>query len=183
MDTMLDVAPAELDAQVDMLINATPAVSEFEPDDMLMASLVTDMAQKIYGNRVIAARYGLTMAQLYNFVSIPAIRQRIKARRAAWESDGNVVERNRQLYGVLMLDAAPVFNKLIHGRESKPGDRLDALKVLTKLAGLESTPRQAVGDVTAGTGSQFSVTFNFSGGVVEKVSTVATPQTIEGSVE
>lgn len=164
---------------LDTLVDATPTVVELDLDSALMGALVNDMAMKIHPYGVIARRYGLSDDQLVKFVEIPLVRQRIKARRAVWESDDNLPERNRVFYGNITLEAAPILDRVIHDITTPPAIRMEAYKIAGKFAGLEVQPSKTSPE-NGQTGSQFNVTFVFSGsGKIENIRTAA--PTIDGA--
>lgn len=176
---------ALMDTQLEHAVDTTPTVEGFSPDDAVAQALISDLASKMDNNSTIAARYGLTMNQLYSWVSIPEVRRRIKTKRAIWESNDNLTERNRAYFGTVTLEAAPVLDRLIHNTTTPPGHIIKALEVAGRLGGVDFKPNQTV-EGGASIGSQFSVVIQFSGGKVETIdlpgggSGNAPPPTIEG---
>lgn len=157
-----------LEAQIDALVDEIPTVGSFAPDDATAMLLVNDLATQLHPYSTIAGRYGLTLGQLVEWIKQPEVRRRIKQRRAAWQSDAALTERNRALYGVISLDAAPVLDQILHDKTAPAASRLEAFKILGKFAGLEGNPREAQGQPGVA-GAQFSVSISFSGGRVETI--------------
>jgi hypothetical protein len=170
-----------LDDQVEALVDGTPTVVGFDPDDATQTALINDLATKLSSNTVVARRFGLTLPQLYEFVRQDEVRRRIKTRRAIWESDGNIGERNRAYYGAVTLEAAPIMDRLLHNPTTPPGHLLKAFEVAGRLGGVDSKPSSQVLEGSQA-GSQFSVQIVFSGGKVEKITMPNDPPplTIDG---
>lgn len=173
----LSLERAPLDDQVEALVDGTPTVEEFDPTDATAQALISDLAMKIHRNEVIAARYGLTLHQLFEFVKNPEVRRRIKTKRAIWESDGNLGERNKAYFGIVTLEAAPVLDRLLHDPTTPPGHIIKALEVSGRLSGADARQGPAEG---VAIGAQFSVQILFSGGKVERITMPAEAPTIEG---
>lgn len=165
-----------LDDQVEALVDSTPTVEEFDPSDATTQALISDLAMKLRRNEVTAARYGLTLPQLYEFVKNPEVRRRIKQKRAIWESDGNLGERNKAYYGIVTLEAAPVLDRLLQDPTTPPGHIIKALEVSGRLGGVDGKQGQAAEGVAIG--AQFSVQILFSGGPNGKpfVETITMPE-------
>ncbi len=180
---MLDALPTSivitLDERLEGMLAATPAVVSYDPEDATIHALINDCASRLNRYDTIAARYGLSMQQLHDFIAQPEVRKRVKSRRAIWESDDSVAERNRRYYGSISLEAAPVLDRMLHDPLVPPGTKLEAFKIAGKFGGLEVNPSKAQIE-TGQTSAQFNVQIVFSGGAVERISTVTAPPVLEG---
>ncbi len=167
---MSEVAvPDVTDEAIDRLVDSVPTVVRFDPDDDVAMALINDVACQIVSYDNIAVRYGLTKDQLVGFIKQPDALRRIKLRRAQWQSDASVAERNRTLYGIITLDAAPALDRLLHDPNSPATSRLEAFKIAGRFAGLEAQPK---GQTEASTQAPFAVTINFAGGQVTRIAPV-----------
>lgn len=167
------------------IIDSAATVVEFDADDLVAQSLISDLATGMNKNPTIAQRYGLTMAQLYTFVSIPEVRKRIKTKRAIWESDDNLAERNKAYYGNVTLEAAPVLDKLIHNTATPPSHVLKAVEVAGRLGGVDVRPRASDEGVGGGSASApFSVVIQFAAsGRIETINLPSQPPMIEADAK
>jgi hypothetical protein len=168
-----------LDEELLALVDDTPTVIEFIADDVTQVALINDLATGINKPSVVAARFGLTPEQLYNWVKIPEARRRIKARKAVWESEANLPERNKIYWGNVTLEAAPVADKMIHEPSTPAHVRVKLIEVAGRLGGVDVKPNPGEGGPVA---ERFSVVFQFSGGMSERVTIVNPPEplTIDG---
>jgi hypothetical protein len=172
------VAPKNLNDEIDRLVDTTPTVVLFSPDDETALRLINDIAQRIHNYPTIAERYGLTLEAMVAWIRQPEVRRRIKLRRACWESDDNVLERNRTLYGHLVMDAAPAIDALLHDGSVPHTAKLDAFKIVGRFAGLDSPIKAPQGGTEGGTtGTHFAVNIHFSGGETARV-TLAQPDQV-----
>lgn len=173
-----------LEDAIDRLVDNTPTVVRtFDPDDATAFSLINDLALQLHSSAIIAARYGLTLPALHHWLKQPEVLRRAKQRRAHFQSDTGIIERNRAMYGLMHLDAATRLDRIIHDPATPPAVLIEALKHTAKTASLDTTPRVDP-NVGAGgpAGPQFAINILFSGGEVQHLARVtATPaQTIEG---
>ena len=153
-------------------------------EEAAMVSFIADVAMGLVSMTTIAARYGLSTDEAIALSEHPDIAHRIKSRRAIWESEENVMERNRVCYGLIALDAAGVIDRQLHNPQTPAGVVIDALKVVGKFAGLEGNPRGQTENQNGQTTSPVNIQINFSGGKVESIrASQADPVTpaIEGS--
>lgn len=165
---------------IDELVDQTPTVVNFEPDDETVFRLLNDLGMQLHDNAIIAGRYGLTLQQLLDWLRQPGVLRRAKQRKAWFQSEAGIVERNRACFGLMTLDAATVLDGILHNRNAPANIVLDAFKVVTKLAGLEATPRLVEGAGGGPQGATFAVNFHFSGGRTESIQLTPPPPTIEG---
>ena len=163
------------DTAIDALVDQTPTVVKFDPDDEVALQLINDVAVQIQSYDTIATRFGLSKVQLYAWIKQPEVLRRIKARRAQWQADGNVAERNRTLYGHITMDAAPVLDRILHDPQATASAKLEAFKIAGRFAGLEAQPK---GQAESGPGNSFAVNIMFSGGRVERITPI-----LEGTPE
>ncbi len=178
MESMaLEMIP--LDDQVEDLVNTTPTILNFDPDDATAQALISDLSMGMHKYSTIAQRYGLTMTQLYEFVKIPEVRRRIKSKKAIWESDDNLPERNKRYYATITLEAAPVVDRLLHNPATPPGHLIKAIEVSGRLGGVDVKPNA---NDTGPVAERFSVVFQFSHGASEKFTVLnePAPPTIDG---
>lgn len=160
------------------MIDSAPTIAAYHPDDIVAQNLISDLATGLNKNPVVAARYGLSIEQLYGFVANPEVRRRIKAKRAIWESNDNLAERNRAYWGNVTLEAAPVADKMIHDPNTPAAVRAKLMEISGRFSGVEAKPRA---DEFGGLAAQFSVTIQFSS--AGKVETINLPKTIDADPE
>ena len=175
--------PETAENLVDDLLKSVPTVGNFDITAVPLDRLTDDVARKIYEYPDIAARYGLTMPQLYLLVANPEICKLIKIKRAIWTSDKAAPDRVRHYWQVGLEEASPSLIQLF-GRSDIPAAlKIDLLKIGTRIAGIDIGSRN--GDVRepggGGDGSaKFAVNIMFASGEVERIST---SRTIEGRTE
>ena len=143
---------------------------------MAMHAWMDDVAQKIHGYDVIAARYGFASWQVMaGYIrDNPEINRRIKARRAIWESDGNVEGRARALAAHSVIEALPHTSQVMFDPTAPNAAKLDALKVHARIAGLDGMPaqgRDGAGAPGIAPGGRFSINILFSDRT-EKITTI-----------
>ena len=158
----------------------TPPVVTLEETALL--SFINDVAMGLVGMDTIAARYGITVQEALDLAEAPGIAERIKTRRAIWESEENVMERNRICYGLIALDAAPVIDRQLHNPGTPASVLIDALKVVGRFGGLDSVSKNPTGTEAPPT-NPVNIQINFSGGKTETISIAqppAKPPVIEG---
>lgn len=166
-------AYAELDALLDGPA-PTPVVEPHVLENVLLDRFTTDIARRIFPPDEIARRYGMTGKKLIEAVSIPAVNKIVRTKRAVWESDTNATERIRQLSQIGMLEVMPDVFELISNPETPTALRLDALKTMSRVAGVDgpgAQPRQ--GDVAAAPGTRFEVNIHLGGGRIETITSTA----------
>jgi hypothetical protein len=157
---------------------ALPVTHPLQAEEATLLSFVNDVAMGLAGMDVIAARYGVTLMEAFAIAEVPEVARRIKTRRALWESEDNVVERNRVCYGLITLEAAAVLDRQLHHPGTPASTVIDGLKVAGKFAGLDTQPRQNGADSGPGL-APVTIQINFSGGKTESIA-IAQPPTIEG---
>lgn len=180
MDTQLDARiDTAMDVAVDSLLSATstpdaPPIPQLNP--MTMHAWMDDVAQKIHGYDVIAARYGFASWQVMAgyMRDNPEIKRRITARRAIWESDANVEVRARTYAAHSVIEAIPHTSQVMFDPTATPTAKLDALKVHARIAGLDGMPaqgRDGAGPAGIAPSGRFSINFLFSDRT-EKITTI-----------
>jgi hypothetical protein len=153
-----------------------------ETNPQVMQAFCNDVAQGIHEYATIAARYYFadTQAVLDYLKTKAAVRKRIKALRAVWQSDDNVEIRVRTLAGHSLLEALPSTSRVMFNEELNPSVRIDAMKAHARIAGLDSPPPAQAGGGAVG-GNRFSVQIVFSqAGTVETIKSADLPPVIEG---
>jgi hypothetical protein len=157
------VSETQAETAIDATIAAASALNPALLDDRVMNSLITDLAQDIFTKQDICVRYGLTMADLLDFVRRPGLAIRIKQRRAVFMSGDSIEDRNRAYFGMVTLEAAPKLDRIIHDDKTPAATKLDAITTSAKIAGIFTTggPKSVQGSTQVG--SQFSVNITFSG--------------------
>lgn len=165
---------------VDGLIDTTPAIQTVDMDDFTVQNLINDLGIGMFKPHVVAKRYGLTGAELLDFLKIPEVRRRIKVRKACWEADDNQPERIRRMYAQMTLEAAPTMEKLLHDPATPPAIKLKGMEVTGRFGGADARGGGGV-NADAATGPMFSVQFVFAGaGKTESVSILPGQTVIEG---
>ena len=150
-----------------------------ELDELLVQKLVEDVAQKIHEPATVAKRYGFSSAQhMVNWLKThPEVCRRIKARRAVWESDSGLEERLRTYAGHAALEALPSTGHMAIDKQVPAATRLDALKALSRMAGVDGIPAGAKG-APGGTGGNFVINFSFAGGKASFSGTTVVAETV-----
>lgn len=157
---------SEIDALLDTPFHAD------DPDlhELDLQAFTTDVARGIFPPEDIARRYSMSGKGMIKVVSNPEINKLIRAKRAAFHADGNVVERLRQLAGVGLVEKLPdIFGMLSDADVTNPV-KADLLKTLARIAGADGPGSSQTPNGPA-PGSQFNVQI-ILGGVA---------QTIEGT--
>jgi hypothetical protein len=145
-------------------------------DDFLVQRLTDDVSRRIFTYQEIAARYSLTIEQLYAFLSRPEIRKLAKAKRALWESDQAATERLKAYWTLGMIEAAPDTLKMLKDPSIPASVRVELTKIGARIAGVDGG-RDHAGNGAA-PGGQFAVNIIFSDSR-EAITTVGTKQVIE----
>lgn len=165
-------------------LNNTPVIHPTFPlqdHEATLMSFINDVAMGMVDMHTIAVRYGITVEEALLVAEGPEVARRIKTKRALWESEDNVLERNRVAYGIIALDAAAVVDRHIHHPGAPANTIIDALKIVGKFAGLETQPKSNGGGDGPGL-APVTIQINFSGGKTESISIAppTTPPTIDG---
>lgn len=140
-------------------------------DNQMIHALCTDLAQRVYPGEEIAKRYGLTGAELGQYLhDHPMLVRRIKEIKAIWESGVSVESKTRTLACHTVLHALPDTGALMFDRTATPQTRLEALKAHARIAGVDGLPpaQKDGGSV----GGQFNVIINLPGRVEDLSTTV-----------
>jgi hypothetical protein len=135
-----------------------------------------DIARNIHEPEAIAARYGLTPDQAVAFCARPEITKLLRLKRSIWESDGNIPERFRTYCQVGLLEASPKILSMLQDDSVLPAVRVDLVKTLTKVCGMEPAPIRQGDFAPAPSGPTFSVNIMFSGRTETISTTVIEPE-------
>lgn len=172
----MDAEAPDLVTELVSAVDEFPTVVNVDLDSATVQALINDLAIGMNKNPVIAARYGLSMRQLYEFVSIPEARRRIKAKKAIWESDANLPERIKLLYGAITLEAGAVADRMLHDPTTPAPVKVKLFEVAGRFGGADVRSTTGGMGIDGPTGPQFNVQFVFSGtGKTEHINLVANP--------
>lgn len=167
----------ETDRLIEDLVEKAPALRDLEISSLPMRAFMVDIAQDIYPKDAIAKRYNLTLAEMLMILQLPGVIARVREMRAVWQSGLNTNERTKAYFSLVAMEAAPVFDKILHDPNVGVRDKIDALKQAGLISGLTApAPRDGVGAPGA-PGNQFGVNIIFSSGAQERITTVVDPPT------
>jgi len=165
----------EIEAALDQVIDQT--VLHMTP--MLMQSWCTEVARGIQNVDVIATRYGFptTQAMLDTIAGNEPLRKRIKAERAAWNSDDNLATRLRTQYGLILQESAPENARPLFDPSTSPAQRTDLLRTIANVAGVYGAERLGTPGFTGGeAGPRWSIQMVFqNAGKVEEITLKPNP--------
>jgi hypothetical protein len=165
----------DIEEQIETLVTSGPAISSFSLENVALRALITDLAQQIYSTEEICERYGMTKNDLWKVLQIPAILLRVREQRAIWTSGASIQDRIRAHFGIVALESAPVLDKMIHNTNVGVREKIDAIKEVSKNAGIVSGNNL----VQSGGGAmQFAVNIIFSDGKEASITTVGPPAPI-----
>ena len=133
---------------------------------------VDDIARDIHDPEAIAARYGLTPRQGIMLLARPEVTKLLQLKRAIWDSDANAPERFRAYCQTGLLEASPKILSMLQDDNILPAVRVDLVKTLTKVCGMEAPPARSGDQLLGPSGPTFSVNIMFSGGTESITSTI-----------
>lgn len=161
---MSETIPSPLESALDAAVSAY-AVLPTKPtlDNAYVHAMCNDVAQKIHPVEELAARYGLPDGEsLVRYLKAhPPLLQRIKELRAIWESGGAIESRTRTLACHTALYGLPDVGAVLFDKVTPQSIKLETLKVLARIAGIDGLPPAQKGD--PGLGGHFSVIINLPG--------------------
>lgn len=137
-------APVTLDDAIAEALDTGLPVPMHEGSPALHA-FISEVGEKIYGGEDLKRRYGLSTEELMRLIARPAIRERIRERRAIWQSSASAEERLRAYSSIVAQEAIPVLDQFIHDNTLPATVRLDALREAMKGAGVGQRKEQAQG--------------------------------------
>jgi hypothetical protein len=125
--------------------------------DIPINSLVDDLARKIHPVSTIAARYCLTLPELYAILQRPGVQRMYRQRKAVWESDASSGERLRTYAEVGLIEVAPDGFQAVNDKSEPAQIRAEWLRTFAKIIGDGPSKTSLDGPKAA----QFSINFIF----------------------
>lgn len=168
----------EQDNLLDPLIDATPVVMSHQQ----RAAFITDVARKIDEYPTIAMRYGFVdEADMAGYIkSNQELRRAIKEERAVWFSNESAETRARELARRGTAELIPEATNIGLSEITTPSVRLDAIRTLARIAGLDGAGRAQETYPGVEGAARFSVVINLG---PDKTVTVAPQPAIEHDPE
>lgn len=123
--------------------------------DKTLLQLAREIAMDIYPLSEILLNTGVTLAQWEAIQRNPRFVAYLEANVAEWSSAKNTSERVRLKSAVLLEEWLPKLHNEMHGNEASLNAKVEAAKLLAKIAGVER-PVNEGGDGSGG----FHVTIN-----------------------
>lgn len=146
--------------------DATPA---YIASDELNSRLAYDLATELRSLPEIMGHYGLTEAQMRQFLSNRVFQEMVREARAKFMSGLSTPERIQAKAQMALEGAIAPMYGIIHNKDTNTGQRIDATKVLASIAGLNK------GDVIPQAAQKFVLNINLGD---KQVGITADPQPI-----
>lgn len=123
--------------------------------DKVSSQLALELVAGLQDTEQILERYDLTTQQFAKVAATPRFRTLYREAKELWQSDANAQERIRAKALSLVEENLLTLFKISNDIDENTGQRLEATKQLTDIAGAKP---QKTGEVAQG--SRFSVTIN-----------------------
>lgn len=128
----------------------------------LSASICAELAAGLADSAGIKLKYELTDAQWDKLKTNPAFRSMLKDAMGNFSGDMNAGKRIMLKAEILLEDAMPVLDSIIHDKEGAASNKLDSIKQLTVLAQKGGKQEGQIG--AGGTGFNVEIHINTGGG-------------------
>lgn len=118
---------------------------------LLNAHIATELATGLSDAASIRARYGITDPQWDTIKKNPAFRAMLAEALQKWRGDTNASARIQLKADIVLEDAIPAYDNMIHNANVPASERINAGKLLAQLAGRnarESAPTAIGGGFT-----------------------------------
>lgn len=144
--TSLQVQPSGLDASLDL--------------SALNAHIAAELAAGLSDAAAVRERYGISPDQWDTLKKSPVFRRMLADAIREFGGDLNAGNRIQKKADIVLEDAIPAYDTMIHNNDVPAQARIDAGKLLAQLAG--RTAKTGDGNVPAGGG--FTLNINLGGG-------------------
>jgi len=124
----------------------------------LNAHIAAELAAGLSDAAAIRERYGITLEQWQALAKSPVFRQMLREAIETFRGDLNAGNRIQKKADIVLEDAIPAYDGMIHNKDIPAQARIDAGKLLAQLAG--RTAKE--GNATA-PGSGFMLNINLGG--------------------
>ena len=112
----------------------------------VLSQLALELVAKLDSTENILARHNLDAARLKQLLQEPAFKQQLKEAKQYWKSPEAIRERIQQKTGMLVEDSIMEMYTLVHDADLHPAARLDAFKILARMANLEDPQKKEIAD-------------------------------------
>ncbi len=126
----------------------------------LNAHIAHELALGLSDAATIRERYGITDPQWQHLKRNPAFRAMLAEAVQRFRGDQNAGERIKIKADIVLEDAIPAYDRMIHSKEIPASERVNAGKLLAQLAGRNAKE----GGVPAVAGGGFTLNINMHGG-------------------
>lgn len=148
-------APATRNTQV-----TVPGTDASVDLSALNAHIAAELASRLSDGASVRERYGISDAQWKTLVNSPVFRSMLREAIEQWDGQLNAGARIQKKADIVLEDAIPAYDGMIHNKDIPAQARIDAGKLLAQLAG-----RTAKAEGTgAGVGGGFTLNINVGGG-------------------
>lgn len=124
----------------------------------LNAHIATELAAGLSDAPAIRERYGITAAQWDRLKKSPQFRAMLAEAIRTWQGDLNAGARIQKKADIVLEDAIPAYDGMIHAKDIAARDKIEAGKLLAALAG-----RTAKTEGGAAPGGGFTLNINLGG--------------------
>lgn len=153
----LQVQPAGIDASLDL--------------SALSAHIAAELAAGLSDPAAIRDRYNISQEQWDRLKKLPAFRQMLTEAVTMLRGDLNAGARITKKAEIVLEDAIPAYDNMIHNKDIPAQARIDAGKLLAQLAGRNNKEGAPAGPV--GGGFAINIHIDTGSGAQEKVVKVA----------
>lgn len=122
----------------------------------LSAHIAAELAAGLSDAAAIRERYDITDEQWTTLKKSPTFRQMLAEAITAFRGDLNAGKRIQLKADIVLEDAIPAYDKMVHDANIPAAARIDAGKLLAQLAGRTAK----VGEGSAGTAAGFTLNIN-----------------------
>lgn len=126
---------------------------------LLNAHIATELATGLSDAAAIRQRYGITEPQWDTIKRNPTFRAMLAEAIQKWRGDHNASARIQLKADIVIEDAIPAYDNMIHNANIPASERINAGKLLAQLAGRTSRD----GAAAPGGGSGFTLNINLHG--------------------
>lgn len=122
--------------------------------DLSLVKLAREIAIEHHDTETILRRYQIDQETWSKIKSNPRFSQLLEAEIIAWQSATNTKERVQLNTSAMVEEALPELNSRLHDPKEALNHKVELLKVLTKIAGMDRVEREGAG------GDGFHITIN-----------------------
>jgi hypothetical protein len=105
----------------------------------LSPQIATELAAQLLDAEGVCEKYGLTTSQWNRLRVNPIFRGMLKEAMSAWHGDLNAGTRITKKAEIVLEEAIPVLDTMIHNHQLHPDVRLSAVKQVESLTGRKTT--------------------------------------------